>query len=78
MKVEFRLFEVTKGDTPVLSKDYRGPRVGGAASRTSGRPRWCKYYTGESQLLRLAHRVLVDTGKLRRDVFAMDWDGAGV
>src|SRR5207302_5998410 len=25
VKFEFRLFEVSKGDAPVLSKDYRGP-----------------------------------------------------
>jgi TolB protein len=78
IKFEFRLYEVGKGDQPVLSKDYRGP-----ASQTRGLVHQfaadvVKYFTGEDSFF--ASRIAFSgaTGAKRRDVFAMDWDGGGI
>jgi TolB protein len=78
VKFEFRLFEIAKGDAPVLSKDYRGPMSGVRHIAHQWASEVVKYYTGESSFFTSRIAFSADTGKRRRDVFAMDWDGAGV
>jgi TolB protein len=78
VKFEFRLFELTKGDTPVLSKDYRGPMSAARHLAHQWAAEVVKYYTGETSFFASRIAFSADTGKRRRDVFAMDWDGAGV
>jgi TolB protein len=78
IKYEFRLFEVTKGEAPVLSKDYRGP----AAQARHFVHQWAgevvKYYTGEDNFFHSRIAFSAETGKKRRDLFVMDWDGGGL
>jgi TolB protein len=78
MKYEFRLYELTKGDQPVLSKDYRGA----AGSERQLVHQWAaevvKYFTGESSFFASKIAFAADTGKHRRDIFVMDWDGGAL
>jgi TolB protein len=78
VKYEFRLFELTKGDAPVLSKDYRGPMSAARQLAHQWAAEVVKYYTGETSFFASRIAFSSDTGKRRRDVMAMDWDGAAV
>ncbi len=72
--VEFRLYEVAKGTTAVLTRTY--PRKGELRQIVH---RWCnevvKYYTGEPGFFgsRIAFAVKARTGNA---IYAMDFDGA--
>lgn len=78
VKYEFRLFEVAKGDQPVLSKDYRGPMAQARQLAHEFANDVVKYYTGEDGFF--ASRVVFSgsTGGKRRDIYVADWDGYGV
>ena len=76
VELEARLYEVSKGATPVLSKTYKGSK----ADLRKLVHTWCnevvKYYTGEwgffgSKLL------FVSKGKRSSSIMAMDFDGHG-
>lgn len=77
VKLEFRLFEVAKGDAPVLSKDYRGPMTQARQLVHQFANEVVKYYTGEDGFFASKIAFAGDTGAKRRDVFVMDWDGYG-
>jgi len=72
--IEFRLYEVSKGATPVLSKSY--PRRGDTRQIVH---RWCnevvKYYTGEPGFFG-SKIAFTAKGKGRSSIIAMDFDGA--
>ncbi len=78
VKLEFRLYEVTKGDQPVLSKDYRGS----VSSARALVHQWCndvvRYYTGEDGFFNSRIAFASSTAGRRRDIFVMDWDGSSV
>ncbi len=78
VRYEFRLYELTKGDQPVLSKDYRGSVTQARQLAHQWAAEVLKYYTGESSFFVSRIAFSADTGKRRRDVFSMDWDGASV
>jgi TolB protein len=78
VKYEFRLFEVAKGDAPVLSKDYRGPISGARLLAHQFANEVVKYYTGEDGFFASQIAFAGDTGTRRRDLFVMDWDGYGI
>lgn len=75
-EVEFRLYEVSKGATPVLTKTYK--RAGSNTRQIVHR--WCnevvKYYTGEAGFFgsKIAFTV---KGKKASAIYAMDFDGHG-
>ncbi len=76
--LEFRLYEVSKGSSPSLSKSYRGRK---AELRQSVHA-WCnevvKYYTGERGFFgsKIAFTVRQRGGVSA--IYAMDFDGANV
>ena len=74
IKYEFRLYELAKGNQPVLSRDYRGPR---AQARLMVHE-WCgevlRYYTGEDNFFRSRIAFTAQASR-NRDVFTMEWDG---
>ena len=78
VKDEFRLYEVSRGDQPVLSKDYRAPANGLRGVIHSWAGEIVRYYTNEDPFFN--SRIVFSAGiaKMRRDLFVMDWDGAGV
>ncbi len=76
VELTFRLYEVEKGDKPVLSKTYKGSQV---------RPlvhRWCnelvEYYTGEPGFF--GSKIAFVTRRRRggKAIMAMGFDGQGV
>jgi TolB protein len=75
IKVEWRLFEVGRGDQPVLSKDYRAP----VQQLRSIVHQWCgeivRFYTKEEPFFNSRIVFSQGQGKLRRDLVVMDWDG---
>jgi TolB protein len=77
LKLECRLYEVAKGDQPVLSKDYKGP----AAQVRSLAHQWAaevvRYYTGEDSFFNSRIAFTAPAGRMRRDLYVMDWDGQG-
>jgi TolB protein len=78
IKVEFRLYEVGRGDQPVLSKDYRAPAstLRGIIHAWAGEI--VRYYTSEQPFFNSRIAFSQPQGKMRRDLYVMDWDGAGV
>jgi TolB protein len=72
--IEFRLYEISKGGTAVLTKSY--PRNGG--TRTIAH-RWCnevvKYYTGEPGFFG-SKIAFTAKGTTTSAILAMDFDGA--
>lgn len=74
--IEFRLYEVSKGATAVLTKSYK--RAGSNTRQIVHR--WCnevvKYYTGEAGFFgsKIAFTV---KGKKASAIYAMDFDGNG-
>ena len=77
VKVECRLFEVGKGDVPVLSKDYRAQAnsLRGAVHSWAGEI--VRYYTNEDPFFNSRIVFSAGAGKMRRDLVEMDWDGVG-
>lgn len=75
--IDFRLYEVQKGDRPVLSRTYKGS--------TNDLRRlthmWCnevvKYYTGEPGFFGSQLTFATKTGKRGEKVMVMDFDGHG-
>jgi len=76
VKLEFRLFEVAKGDVPVLSKDYRGPMAQVRQLVHQFANDVVKYYTGEDGFFASKIVFAAGDGK-RKDITVMDWDGYG-
>ncbi len=77
VKLEFRLFEVAKGDAPVLSKDYRGPMAQARQLVHQFANDVVKYYTGEDGFFASKIAFGQGEGGKRRDIMVMDWDGYG-
>lgn len=77
VKLEFRLYEVSKGDKAVLTRVYAGKR----ADLRKFVHAWCnevvKYYTGEAGFFG-SKIAFVAKGRGRSAVQAMDFDGHGV
>jgi TolB protein len=76
--IEFKLYEVQKGNRPVLERTYKG-------SSSDVRKRthmWCnevvKYYTGEPGFFGSKIAFVTKTGRRSKAVMAMDFDGYGV
>ena len=78
VKVEFRLYEVARGDQAVLSKDYRAPvgQLRGIIHAWAGEI--VRYYTKEDPFFNSRIVFSQTQGKMRRDLYVMDWDGAGL
>ena len=72
--VEFRLYEVSKGATPVLSKSYKRDK-----NLRKTVHRWCndvvKYYTGQPGFFG-SQIVFSAKGRGHSAIYAMDFDGA--
>ncbi len=77
VKFEFRLYEVAKGDTPVLSKDYRGPMTAARQLAHQFAGEVVRYYTNEDSFFASQVTFAGDVGLRRRDIFIADWDGFG-
>ena len=77
VKFEFRLFEVAKGDAPVLSKDYRGPMAQARQLVHQFANEVVKYYTGEDGFFASKIAFAAGDRQARRDIIVMDWDGYG-
>lgn len=75
-EIEFRLYEVAKGTSPVLTKTYKRS---GADTRHLVH-RWCnavvKYYTGDNGFFG-SKIAFTAKGKGTSAIYAMDFDGAG-
>ncbi len=75
VKYEFRLYEVAKGDQPVLSKDYRGSHDLARMFVHQWAAEVVRYFTGEDAFFNSRIAFSSPAGPKRRDVWVMDWDG---
>jgi TolB protein len=77
VSVEFRLFEVIKGENAVLTKTYR---AGGADTRHLAHQfagEVVKYFTGEDSFFGTQIAFSKNSGQTK-EITVMDWDGAGL
>ena len=77
VSVEFRLFEVVKGENAVLTKSYRG---GGSDTRHLAHQfasEVVKYFTGEDSFFATQIAFSKNSGSVK-EIAIMDWDGAGL
>jgi TolB protein len=81
LTIDFKLYEVEKGDQPVLVRTYQG----GANDVRKLTHMWCnevvKYYTGEDGFFGSRIAFVTKNGKGRRagkKILSMDFDGNGV
>lgn len=76
VEIEFRLYEIEKGNQPVLSRTYRGPALRDLVHQ------WCNevvaYYTGEPGFFGSKIAFVTRAGKGTKQIMAMDFDGHGV
>jgi TolB protein len=77
VKYEFRLYEVAKGNAPVLSKDYRGPAASMRQLAHQFAGDVVRYYTNEDSFFSSQMTWAGDNGPHRRDIYVADWDGFG-
>ncbi len=76
--LEARIYEVTKGDQPVLSKEYRGGMQERRHLCHQLAADVVKYFTGEESFFSSRVTFAASTSPSRKDVYVMDWDGFGV
>jgi len=76
--LEFKLYELARGDSPVLQKTYRGPTslVRNLAHAWSNEV--VKHYTGEDGFFDTQIAFAGSSGPGRKDIYVMDYDGANV
>ncbi len=76
--IKFRLYEVEKGDKPVLSANYKGT----TKQLRSLVHKWCnavvKYYTGHKGFFGSKLAFVTKRRRAGKQVLAMDFDGHGV
>ncbi len=75
MRAQFRLFEVVKGDSPVLSKDYTGPPSDARHLIHRFAADVVKYFTTEDAFFATQIAFSQRSGKAQ-EIVVMDWDGA--
>ncbi len=75
VELQFRLYEIEKGDEPVLSRDYRGSELRNFIHQ------WCndvvRYYTGEPGFFGSKIAFVSRSRSGKRQIMAMDFDGHG-
>jgi TolB protein len=76
VQIEFRLYEVEKGDKPVLSRSYRGPDARQLVHMWSNEV--VEYYTGEPGFFGSKIAFVTKRSGGGKAVMAMDFDGNGV
>ena len=78
VEMTFRLYEVEKGNTPVLSRTYRGQK----SDARSLAHKWCnevvKYYTGEDGFFGSKLAFVTKRRRGGKRILGMDFDGANV
>ena len=76
VSVEFRLFEVIKGDRPVLTKTYRAPSANVRRLAHIFADEIVRYYTGEDSFFGTQIAFSRPIGR-QQELVIMDYDGAG-
>lgn len=77
MVADFRLYEVVKGDQPVLSKQYKGPVADARRLVHRFAADVVKYFTGEDAFF--ATQIAFSQARGReQEIAVMDWDGAAL
>ena len=77
LSVEFRLFEVVKGDAPVLTKNYRAGEANTRNLAHQFAAEVVKYFTNEDSFFGTQIAFSKVSGPTK-EIAIMDWDGAGV
>ncbi len=75
--LEARVYEVTKGDQPVVQKEYRGGMQERRHLCHQLAADVVKYFTGEDSFFSSRVTFAASMSPGRKDVYVMDWDGYG-
>jgi TolB protein len=78
LSLEFKLYEVGRGEKPVLEKAYRGPKSQARGFAHAWANEVVKYFSGEDAFFGSRIAFSAATGPGRKDVFVMDFDGANL
>ncbi len=78
VRFEFRLYELSRGDQPVLTKEYRGPASTARLMIHQWAGEVVRYYAKEDNFFSSKIAFSASTGQRRRDILVMDWDGASM
>ena len=76
LSVEFRLYEVIKGDRPVLTKTYRAPAANVRRLAHIFADEVVRYYTNEDSFFGTQIAFVRPNGR-QQELVVMDYDGAG-
>jgi len=76
LSVEFRLYEVIKGDRPVLTKTYRAPTANVRRLAHIFADEVVRYYTNEDSFFGTQIAFVRPSGR-QQELVVMDYDGAG-
>jgi TolB protein len=78
LSLSFKLYEVEKGSSPVLEREYRGDKQDLRKLTHKWANEVVKYYTGEDGFFGSKIAFVVPTSKGRKAIRVMDFDGEGV
>ena len=78
LALEFKLYEVGRGENPVLEKAYRGPKSQARSFAHAWANEVVKYFSGEDAFFGSRIVFSAAMGPGRKDVFVMDFDGANL
>jgi TolB protein len=78
VRIELKLYEVAKGSEPVLTREYKGPVALARHYVHLWAGEVVKYFTGEESFFASRIAFAAAAGPKRKDLYAMDWDGANV
>ncbi|HNF95771.1 MAG TPA: Tol-Pal system beta propeller repeat protein TolB [Pseudomonadota bacterium] len=76
LAIEFRLYEVIKGDRAVLTKSYRGPAASVRRLAHTFADEVVRYFTGEDSFFGTQIAFARPSGR-QQEIVVMDYDGAG-
>jgi TolB protein len=78
LALEMKLYEMGRGDRPVLERTYKGTRAQARRFAHEWSNEVVRYFTGEDSFFTSRIAFVAPTGPSRKDVFVMDYDGNNV
>ena len=78
VSMEFRLYELGRGDTPVLNRAYHGPAAQLRAMAHGWSNEVVRYFASEDGFFSTQIAFSAPSGAGRKDIYVMDYDGANL
>lgn len=78
LTLDMKLYEVGRGDKPVLEKTYKGPKGDARRFAHSWSAELVKHFANEDSFFNTKIAFAGSSGPGKKDIYAMDYDGGGV